>query len=1229
MDDKMNPSRSFWRTAAGRLPLALGVFSLALALSLWADPSSAQQQEPAASGDVQTDLIEPESTGDQGQPPAEAPAESAAATGDQPSAGDPAPSAEEPPPAKPYTPEELQELAEVQNDLKRFRQASEDYRSTVDRIVKRAYEGRREDILSKYKGEIEQQEEEERTRRIAAITLFEDFLRRYPADKRWTPDVIFRLAELYFEKSNDQYLTAQARYEEQLKLAEKGMAATPVPPRQDYSQTIALHRRLIKQWPTYRLIDGAYYLLGFCLQEMGEFDRGNVGLLALVCANKFEPPLSDAPEAPAEGESERSRPNISRALLERRNEDPFAITTDMYDDCKPLAPKGRFNAEAWTRIGEYHFDENQLGPAIASYKRVLAIGPKDNPYYDEALYKLAWTYYRADKFEEAIRRFDNLVVYADKEFERTGKAGSEMRPEAIQYLGISFAEEDWNADQQPDANAGLPRLESEYRDRKDEKHVYEIYRRLGEIYFDTARYAEAIEVYKLTLDRWPYNPENPDIQDKIIVALERMRDFEAAIAEREEFTRRFGKGTEWEKRNRNNPEALRKAREYDEQALIQAAVHHHKLGQDLRKRGIALKDVDVLRKASEEYAVAAQAYERYLERFPNSKNSYEIRYSYASCLYFSERYLEAAQVYAQVRDSNLDNRYQEPAAFSATKAYEVYIDNQKASNALTEPELPTAKTTGTEPLPMPDPYQNWQKSLDSYAKVLPSSAKTPRLSYKAAEIAYRFKRFPEARERFATLYDKHCEDPMAVTAGQAILVTYQLEKNLDKMQEWATKLSSGKCGGDAKAGDVQAGAKKLLVGIKFKRAEALFAKAEKLYEAGNKQEAAPVYDKAAAAYLALVDANPDSEDADKALFNAAVAYEKSMRFESATKIYERVWQKYPQSDLAASALWRSAENYKRFFEFKKAVNNYLIMADAPRFEGDENRVNAIYNAAVLLENDQAYGRAATLFLRYAEQADKPKEAAEAYFRAGLIYEKMNDTRNMQKVFESFNRQYGSVEGQSARVVDGLYRLAKAAEKRGNRRDAKRYYGQTISQYNARGLQPASDAAEFAASAEFALLQPDMKDFLKQKINTRSLNAVVAGKKKLERKAVALRNRYDKLLQYKRARWTLAAMFRRGEIFEHVARVVAEAFRGLKVPAKVRRLGQDAVDIYMDQLDQALEREVRPLEEETKKLYALTVERATQLGVSNTYTEQAQERLNALDPTNYPLLKSPQVEVAID
>ena len=141
------------------------------------------------------------------------------------------------------------DVQQVLGDLKQFQRAADDYEATINRLVQRAYERRRKKLIDGFDEKIRKEEEQERLQRIAAITIFEDFLRRYPNDPRWTPDVIFRLAELYFEKSNDEYLVAQEAYEKQLKAYEaKQIAESPVPPQQNYDNTIALHRRLIRNF---------------------------------------------------------------------------------------------------------------------------------------------------------------------------------------------------------------------------------------------------------------------------------------------------------------------------------------------------------------------------------------------------------------------------------------------------------------------------------------------------------------------------------------------------------------------------------------------------------------------------------------------------------------------------------------------------------------------------------------------------------------------------------------------------------------------------------------------------------------------------------------------------------------------------------------------------------------------------------------------------------------------
>ena len=82
---------------------------------------------------------------------------------------------------------------------------------------------------------------------------------------------------------------------------------------------------------------------------------------------------------------------------------------------------------------------------------------------------------------------------------------------------------------------------------------------------------------------------------------------------------------------------------------------------------MALTDPVLLNQAAQEYAAASRAYADYLKQFPESENAYEVQYSYASCLYYSQRFLEAAVAFAQVRDARPGGQYHEEAAFSDGK----------------------------------------------------------------------------------------------------------------------------------------------------------------------------------------------------------------------------------------------------------------------------------------------------------------------------------------------------------------------------------------------------------------------------------------------------------------------------------------------------------------------------------------------------------------------------------
>ncbi len=1076
------------------------------------------------------------------------------------------------------TQEDAKELDSIQGEIGRFEEASKDYKGTVTHIVQREYIEKRKQLMARYQGQLDKEESEEKTRRAAAIVMFENFLAKYSHDDRWTPDAMFRLAELYFEKSNDEYLSATAQAQA------TGAQVTP-----DYQKTIDIYKDLITRFPAYRLVDGAYYLLGWCLGEMNKDAESLQAMRSLVCSNKYKPLDPPPPAQPSKG----------RAAKEK--------VADPYTDCEPVKKDSRFLPEAWTRVGEAHFDNSELELAIAAYNRVLQF--TDSPYYDKALYKLAWSYYRADNYPEAVKHFDELVVYSDKKKAESGAEGSDLRTEAVQYLGISFAEKDWNGDSVEDAESGLDRLEKFYRGREAEPHVREIYAKLGDIYFDETEYFHAIEVYKRTLSKWPYDPANPKLQDRVVMAFERQRDSEHALAEREVLARNYTKGTEWYKHNRDNKEAIDTAADLAEMALVNAAVNHHKAAQDLKKLVAAQKKPDpkMIENISKEYAQAALAYEKYLEQYPASKNTYEYSYSYAETLYFSGRFLEAAAQYEKVRDSNLDNKYAEDAAFDAVKAYEKYLELQTQAGRYQEPPLPTQEKTKPPitPIKMPSAVEKLQAAYQSFAQRVPGSPRVPTMAYKVAETDFRYLNWEKARPELEAIVGKYCKDDMGATAGQAIILSYTIENNIDRLGEWTEKLRTANCGSATVAAKNAAELKKMSLGIRFKKADAMFEKKQ--------------YEDAAALYVQLVQEDPQGPDSDKALNNAAVCYENAKRFNAATKLYERIVREYKNSKFVDDALFRTAVTYQKAFDFDKAVVSYEALAEDPRFANSPHRTDAIYNAAIILENDQNYPKAAELFQKYsADKSIKREDASEAFFRSALIYEKMKDPDKTIKTFQQYVKQFGNDPKGSQRNVEAYFRIATAYETKHDRRAADDTYKKVV----ALGISvsPASDAAEYPAHAAFILAEENLAKVTGAKISGGG-KQLAASINKFKTNVQDMVAQYGKVLGYKRANWTLAAYFRTGFLFETFSKALLAA----PCPPEVKRLGAEACDIYRDQIEQT----VNGVDEEAVKRYKVTLQQAGQLGVSNEWTRLARQRAHEYKPTDFPLVKDEHVDFQME
>ncbi|MBI3179910.1 MAG: tetratricopeptide repeat protein [Deltaproteobacteria bacterium] len=1040
--------------------------------------------------------------------------------------------------SEPFSQEEIDELEALHEMVRAFEEQAAEYREHTRKLIEHRYQEKRDIVHDSYEALIVKLEVEQRARRDGAIVKFEEFLRRYPDDPRYTPDAMFRLSELYFERSYDEYFQARQIYETALAAWQPDSGeAEPAEPGFHYEPTIAMMQRLLTEFPDYRLIDGAYYLLGYCLGEQGEEERA----------------------------------------------------VDVYVELTDRFPNSRFAPEVWTRIGEYYFGANELLRALHAYTQVL--GHIDSPFYDKAMYKLAWTHYRlADperapqEFQKAVDTFVELLDFNEKSKAEGKERGGELRQESIQYISICYADEQWG---------GLSKLITYLEGRAGSPYERDVLTALGDVYFDQTRFDEAVAAYRAVQERFPLHLDAPKIQEKIITAYERNRNFEAAAQAREVLSQSYSEGTPWHSEHQDNEEAVRLAADLTQKSLYSAAVFHHQQAQAHKEAG----KVDL---ASESYRRAAEAYGKYLQRFPHDRQLYELTYYYAETLYYSLQFEPAAVEYAKVRDAGGD-QFRETASFSVILSYENAVKSAEARGELNptsvrkSSERRESEAVAAEELP--DLKQKIVAASDRYAELLPDSDKTPKVLYKAAEIFYVYDQFEEARRRFNAILAAYPAHEVAEFSSNLIIESYLAEKNFDAVEKFSRVLleAPGPTGRKEFQGEL----------VKFK-AGAMFKIAEDLAQKGE-------HEKAAELYLKLLAENPQNQFADSALNNAAVAYEQVKRYDSASKLYERLLADHPRSPLADNALFRIGLNAERFFDFEKAIAIYQRLDK--EYPKSARRADALYNAALSLENTQNYERAAQEYARYCKLFPEREDAPEVCFRAGQVYEKMGDAKRVAASYEAYIQKYRKNATHSDHVIHAHLKAAQAYDKLKKPRDAAKHYDLAV---KAHQRANAAKAAVYAAEAQFQLVEREFEQFKKITISGNGK----AQQKLLKRKAEVLKKvegQYMAILSFKQIDWTLASLFRVGQLYQNFTETILAAPCPPDVRKTARKIGASA-DEVCEEYRVILEERAATVEDKAVQAYEKTVEEARNLQVANVWTQRTLVALNKLRRASWPLQK---------
>jgi len=1114
---------------------------------------------------------------------------------------------ERPPP----TPEQVQALLELEAEVDRFTRSGTGYRNAIVSILRRDYMRQRRERETGYARQIAEEERLTREAMEDAIVHLERFIRRYPNDERYTPDAMFRLGELYYER-------AALAFEADTSIG----SGHP-----DFAPVIELYRDLLVRFPAYRHIDGVYYLIGYCLNEMGELEEAIAAWQALVCSNHFTytgpAPVAPVGEelTPEEIEAARVAEHPSLGLTPTAPVEEYPTEfVDPYLGCTPIREGAEFAMETWLRIGEYHFDFDPepffLERAISAYGYVLS-DPTD-AHYNLALYKVAWAYYRGSHYPEALQAFANLVEWSDAEEARTGRAGSELRGEAVQYMALTFAYDDWEEDGIPDSISPVTRVQDASLLPQDRPWTPEIYFALGDSLFEAARYELAIEVWELALRRWPLDRRVPDVTHNVSRAYARL---EQRQREQEwiEALGGLGPGSEWYNANLENPADLEHVSELAEAALIQSAIHHHQLATTCRREAVMAagdRDFEVanlrLQCAMDEYRLAADGYRTYLEAYPNSENTYDIQYNLADALYWSEQYEPAAEAYASVRDSNLNDEYLSESARRVVESLTRLMEASVTRGELevrSEPPDAAGDPPRVTVIEMPALVQRVAQAREFYLARVDARHDTEGVraayDYNNALLLYWYGYFDLARSRMWRIYQERCTGPNASEEGEiAWTALYNMAVRLGDNAE-AERIStdfrtrectfapSGETPSGGEDGDrcsqawceqpENAGrpcclADNVITGVEYQRAQERFAAGEEARAAGRTAEANAAYEEAATLLLNAVNEHPDNPDAPRALLLAAQALANTGRFDSAARIFQRVIdevgpmtttnaERQAQLDnILGVAYYQLADSARRSFDYERALTNYRVLAESARFERSADpgmpqmREDAVVESARMLEYQRDYARAAEYYRRAADLIDDPTEARVARFRLAMMSYRREDWNGTIREMGVFIDRYRTDAAAVDLASEAAWHIVEARENlRAAQRDRDAAMRNVVDVFARLNGAASSAGAEYAAHARFILAEPTLTAFEGFSFTHGSPATVQAYVDSLVvqiragfTRAGEVNAEYAPVLAYNRPIWNVAALARQGRAWEILAQAILNISNNVVLPADLQR-----------------------------------------------------------------------------
>jgi tetratricopeptide (TPR) repeat protein len=1033
-------------------------------------------------------------------------------------------------------------------------------------------------------------------KRDEAIEALKRIIPRIEDGSPQKADLLFQLAELYWEKQKFLALKANARFSKDIEAATAAMnRGEKVPdPKLDLreselyrSETMRLYETILRDYPAYHRKDEVLFALGYNLYELG------------------------------------GKKNRTEAVKR-------------YEDLTKNYPDSRFLADTYVQLANHWFDDNNLAKAKENYEKALKT---QNPeIYGYALYKLAWCDFNTGDYEKGLKKFHDVVDYSEKQ----GKGGQLLKTEALRDMVLTYVQ------------LNRPDDAVDYFKRKAPKNRQaRLVAGLANGLADAGHHESAIKVFRGLVNDEPNRAEAPEFQQSIIKSYEKLRQRDQVRSEVKKLAELYRPGSSWWKANESKPVVLKTAFEVSEEAMRSVVTEYH---QEAQKT----KQVETYRLARDIYKQYIDSFATSENPEFVSDHAFNMLYFYGDILWALEEWQPAAEAYERVvafkvpeRDlarELYNEKYRQESAYNAILGYEKLVkiergelkqaelkDGQKIVEKGKKGEVERKKQVTKrsakelEAQPLTKYEQKLVAVCDTYNQLFPDNKDEIDVRYQAAVIYYDRNHFVDAGRRFAEIINKWPEEKRSREAADLTMAVLEEKEEWLELNKISRTFAANKklVARDAEFARRVGG---VVEGSQYKYVDEVVYKKEK-----NPGRAAELF-------LEFVKEFPKSDNADRALTYSMIIFQDAVQIDRGIDAGERVLKEYKESPFELKVLFSLAKFYEQTAQFRKSAlkNEEFIAATdlatgvtkpaagagkkaaAPKGKAPAKSVlsseelkalhdeakgwlsDAHFNAALwwegLGENDKAIAAWTTYLTRFKDAKDVP----DIHFNIGLIYDTQKKWADSIKQFEAFNKTFEKDKRTTAaQHYRAKYRQWKAHRELKNDRELARLQTELLRGYGSLPAEDKKDRRVLNAFANMRFLESETQwkqytDIKFTKVATLKKDFASKGKKIQD-----IEKMYTDILAIGDGEFGIAALTRIGLAYADFAQNIVSS-------PDPRGLDEEQLDMYRSELENM----AFPLEEKAIEALEKATDKAYELNIYNEWTLLAQDRINKYRPGFY-------------